>query len=184
MRGLYGKYYNPSYKKVADLIPDNSSVVDVCCGSGKLYEFLKNKNVAYVGLDGSKPFIKYLRDKGIDARLTDVNGDPIPTADYIILQRSLYQFKNPDILIRKLIGSAKKSLIISESVQNLGQSSSLLVNKILHKIVPYFVGTNFNDTSFRFTEQEFTHLLKRYHPKFKKISGGKDLVAVINKIET
>lgn len=178
---LYGDQYINSYKQVAKLIPKNSSVVDVCCGSGKLYEHLKNKKVKYIGLDGSKPFIKHLKSKNIDARLVDVVNSSIPTADHIILQRSLYQFKDPDKLIKKLLKSTKKRLIISESVQNLGDKQSNFINILIHKIIPYFVGTNFDDKSFRFTKNEFRKVTDKYKPKYKTISGGKDLVAIITK---
>jgi len=181
MRLLYGKYYENSYKQVVKLIPNNSSVVDVCCGDGKLYNYLKKKNIVYICLDSSKPFINFLKNKGVDARLTDVSRDPIPQADYIILQRSLYQFKNQDKLIKKLLKSTKKTLIISESIQNLGDNTNSLSKRIIHKIVPYFVSTHYEDKNFRFSEKGFRDLMDKYKPKYKKISGGKDLVALISK---
>src|SRR5215510_2482352 len=37
MRALYGRAYDERYRVVADLVPNGSHVVDLCCGCGYLY---------------------------------------------------------------------------------------------------------------------------------------------------
>ena len=56
MRALCFGYYNERYQEVADLIPSNSSVLDVCCGDCKLFDYIKFKKVTYVGVDFNKVF--------------------------------------------------------------------------------------------------------------------------------
>ena len=43
MKLLFRGSYNSRYLEIANIIDNNSSVIDVCCGDAKLYEFLKKK---------------------------------------------------------------------------------------------------------------------------------------------
>ena len=178
IRALYGKHYITSYKKIASLIPENSSLVDVCCGDAILYSFLKSKNIDYLGLDANQPFINSSLKRKIRIKLGDARYDEIPEADYIVLQRSLYQFKNPVALVNKLRQSARKGVIISESINNLENS---FFGKMTSKIIPLFVGTNFDNPGFRFNEKGFKKILNPFSPKYMKVEGGRDLMAVIKK---
>lgn len=177
MKFLYKDSYDDSYKKIANLIENDSTVVDVCCGDAKLKSFLKDKT-AYMGVDGNPSFFYSLLKKNIYVKLTDAEDDPIPEADYVVLQRSLYQFKNPGKVVSKLYKSAKKALIISESVHNLKEEKS---SSIISNYIPKFVATRNKNPHFRFNESGFKKLLAKYHPKYVKIKCGRDLIAVINK---
>lgn len=180
MRYLYGKSYLASYQQIADFIKPNSSILDVCCGDGQLYEALKNKKVNYLGLDLSKKFIKHLKDKSIPANFCDVQKSDIPRSDYIVLQRSLYQFENPEKIVQKLLDSTNKKLIIAESINNLGDGSSP-AHHIINIIIPYFVGTNHSNKNFRYNEKSFKDVLKRFSPKYRWVIGKRDLIAIISK---
>src|SRR5258708_32929644 len=47
----YRQHYRDRCRALAELIPANSSVVDVCCGPATLYfDHLRKKNVQYTGL--------------------------------------------------------------------------------------------------------------------------------------
>jgi ubiquinone/menaquinone biosynthesis C-methylase UbiE len=51
-----GEYLNRS-RAIAELIPEGSSVVDLCCGPATLYfGHLRHKGVAYLGLDINEGF--------------------------------------------------------------------------------------------------------------------------------
>lgn len=57
---LYGKNYRKRLSVVAGMIPNNSSVLEICCGPCELYQkYLKCKNIEYVGRlfmkDAGKP---------------------------------------------------------------------------------------------------------------------------------
>jgi len=175
---LYYPHYEESYKSIASLIPQNSSVVDVCCGNTKLFQYLKPKNITYIGLDSSYSFVNYAIKKGIKIKLCDVVNDEIPQADYIILQRSLYQFENPLALVKKLLRASKKQAIISESVRNLESNS--FVKAFLSPLITFLVGTH-HDKHFRFTEESFKSLLNQFSPKYVGLKGNRDLIAIITK---
>lgn len=38
-------------------VKDGMRVLDIGCGNGRLYEYLKNKNIAYIGIDSNAQFI-------------------------------------------------------------------------------------------------------------------------------
>ena len=46
-----------------DFLKDGDRVLDLGCGAGRFYEFLKDKNIKYTGLDNSEKFIKIARAK-------------------------------------------------------------------------------------------------------------------------
>jgi len=75
MQLSYKKYYLDRYKVVSDLIESNSSILDICCGDCKIYDFLKVKNVNYVGIDFNKAFVKAAQNKGIRAYRLDIIKD-------------------------------------------------------------------------------------------------------------
>jgi len=181
MNILYGKGYHDRYKKIADEIAPFSSVVDVCCGDAKLYQYLKPKKVRYLGLDISKSFVQMLNKRGVEARLFDIRKDTIPKCDYIVIQGSLYQFKKHAEIINKLYTATKKVLIVAEPVKKF--EDSFIGKTFVRWVVPFLVGTENNDKHFRFSEKEFRKLLEKYKPNYIRIKGERDLIAVIKKNE-
>jgi len=136
MKLLFRKSYKARYTEIANLIKNNSSVIDICCGDAQLYSFLKNKNIKYTGIDFNNVFLNHLRKKKIDVIHMDINQEKIPIkADYVVLQSSLYQFiPNHLQIIRKLLDVTQKYLIIQETVVSYTQSSNLLLS-IIGKIL-------------------------------------------------
>ena len=58
------------YKIIADLIKENSRVIDVGCNEGILMEFLKkNKNVDVRGIEISKEKVQLCIEKGCSKKL-------------------------------------------------------------------------------------------------------------------
>src|SRR4051812_13722935 len=94
MLALYGRHYGARSRAIADLIPERSSVVDLCCGPGVLYErYLKAKAVRYTGLDLNERFVARVDRLGGVGVVRDLNdGRPFPEADTVVMQASLYQF--------------------------------------------------------------------------------------------
>lgn len=178
MRIIYGKSYQARYKNLAKLIKQDSSVVDVCCGDCMMYEYLKTKNISYLGLDISPAFVWNALKKGIPARLFDLRTDELPQADYIILQGSLYQFKNPGKIIKKLTKASKRSLIIAETIHTLAKNSPF-ANTFLKRFGSLIVNTE-NKESFRFDKTSFRKLLSPYKPRY--IENEKEIIAAIAKI--
>ena len=95
MRVLYGRHYVDRMRAVAEQVPDGASVLELCCGPGTLYlRHLRPRVGAYVGIDVNPGFVERLRRQGVDARRLDLAHDeePLPGADAVILQASLYHF--------------------------------------------------------------------------------------------
>lgn len=123
--------YAKRYEAIKDLIENNSSVADICCGDCKIFDYLRDKKVDYLGLDFNPYFIKAVNKRGIKARVFNIQEDEIPKSDYILIQGSLYQFfpKHNQVL-QKLFDAATKYLIVSEAIKNYADSKSKIISFI------------------------------------------------------
>src|SRR6266498_4367744 len=85
---LYGRHYASRYRAIAELIPANSKVLDLCCGPALLYHrYLQPKTVQYTGLDINANFIARLIRRGGSGEVWDLRSErALPTADYVIMQ--------------------------------------------------------------------------------------------------
>ncbi|HTV21785.1 MAG TPA: methionine biosynthesis protein MetW, partial [Polyangiaceae bacterium] len=129
MRALYGRGFDARYRAIAELIEPGSEVFEVCAGDGYLYRrYLQPKAVRYAGGDINEAFLRHARRSGIAIQRLDAVSDPIPVADYVVIQASLYQFIPHHLrLLESLLGAARRSLIVAEPIVNLSTSSSGLV---------------------------------------------------------
>jgi glycosyltransferase involved in cell wall biosynthesis len=128
MRALYGAGHDAIYADVARRIPDGSSVVDVCCGTARLFrDHLRARGCAYLGLDFNGHFVLRARRAGVPTRFFNVLADPIPEADYVVMLSSLYHFREraPEVLDR-MRAAAREAVIISEPIRNLSAHPSLI----------------------------------------------------------
>jgi glycosyltransferase involved in cell wall biosynthesis len=121
MKALYGRRYSATYAEVAGRIPDRASVVDLCCGTARLYrDFLHRRGCSYLGLDFNGHFVMGVRKRGVAAEYFDVRSDDIPPADYVVMCSSLYHFRGTAApLLQRMLAAARKAVIISEPVHNL-----------------------------------------------------------------
>lgn len=64
----------PEIRKIASEVKENSSVLDVGCGNGRLLEALKDKPVVYLGVDNSEKLINFARQNypGREFLVTDI----------------------------------------------------------------------------------------------------------------
>jgi SAM-dependent methyltransferase len=178
MRLLYGRYYEDRYIALAKLIPAGSSVLDLCCGPGVLYtRYLRGKSVSYVGLDVNERFIEGLRSQGGTGIVMDLRDDkPLPKAEYIVMQASLYHFI-PDAsqIVERMLESAERQVIIAEPIQNLTSSG----NPLLALAGRLFTNPGSGDQPHRFTEASLDKLFDSYESKLMGsflIPGGKEKV--------
>lgn len=179
---LYGRHYSGRYRVIADLIPPQSSVLDLCCGPAVLYHrYLRRKSINYTGLDLSRVFIERLQQRGAQGQVWDLQeGGALPAADYVIMQASLYQFL-PDAqpIVDRMLRAARREVILAEPVRNITNSK-----------VPAlaFLGRRFTDpgdgqSEHRFTEETLDLFFARYESRLSKaflIPGGREKVFVLN----
>ena len=110
------------FKIIADLIENNSRVIDVGCGDGVLMDFLKkNKNIDVRGLELSKEKVQKCISKGLTVIEGNAESDlqqfPDHSFDYAILSQTLQAFLNPEIVINELLRVGKKAIV---TIPNFG----------------------------------------------------------------
>ena len=110
------------YKIIADMIKENTRVLDVGCNDGTLMEFLKkDKNVDIRGIEISKEKVQTCISKGLTAIEGDAEFDlkqfPNKSFDYVVLGQTLQAFINPEIVIKELLRVGNKAIV---TIPNFG----------------------------------------------------------------
>ena len=110
------------YKIIADIIENNSSILDVGCDDGTLMEFLKvNKSNNIRGIEISKEKVQTCIAKGLTVIEGNAEFDlkqfPNDSFDYVVLGQTLQAFVNPELVINELLRVGKKAII---TIPNFG----------------------------------------------------------------
>lgn len=182
MLALYGRHYAARLRTIADLIPDGSSVLDVCCGPGTLYaRHLRHRSIAYTGLDINPRFVARVQRLGAQAELRDLREDQtLASADYVIMQASLYHFlPDPAPLVNRMLRAARKQVIISEPVRNLAQSTVPLFAAIARRETDAGSGSH----ALRFNEQTLDAFFQPYQRQVSRaflLPGGREKVYMLD----
>ncbi|WP_194820395.1 methionine biosynthesis protein MetW [Nocardia sp. XZ_19_385] len=182
MRGLYGRYYAARYRAVAGLIPAGASVADVCCGPATLYtRYLRHKPVDYTGLDLNDGFIADLTKAGGRGMVWNLQSEaPLPAADYVIMQASLYHFlPDPADVVDRMLAAARTQVIIAEPIRNLATSE----NRLLAAIGQRFTNAGTGAQAHRFTEDTLDEFFSRYASRIVRsevIAGGREKLYVLS----
>jgi len=181
MLALYGRHYGARYRVIADLIPAESTVLDLCCGPAVLFNrYLRQKQVHYIGLDISDAFIRDLIARGGCGRVWNMQ-DPtcLPEADYVVMQASLYHaLPNPKPLVDRMLKAARKSVIIAEPIRNLSQSRHRWIASLSRRLSDPGDGRS----AHRFTESSLDDLFAPYTPQVTEhflTPGGREKVFVL-----
>ncbi|MBW2315452.1 MAG: hypothetical protein JRH10_14815 [Deltaproteobacteria bacterium] len=179
MRALYGPYYEARYRAVAVEIPEETEVVELCAGDCRLYlKHLRSKRVRYVALDNARPLVDWARRHGVDAREFDVARDPIPQADVVLMQASLYQFL-PDVepVIERMLDAARQRVVIAEPVRNLTQTLPAGIVRWARKLTQPAGDSRYRGE--RFDAETLQSLFERFDCKRSfAIPGGRERVGV------
>ncbi len=125
MRVLYGRHYAERLRAVADHVPAGASVLELCPGPGALYRrHLRGRARAYTGADLNPGFVDRLRRLGAEAVVVDLTGpDPLPEADVVIMQASLYHFlPSAEAIVERMLDAAAERVIVAEPIRNLSHS--------------------------------------------------------------
>jgi SAM-dependent methyltransferase len=182
MRLLYGRHYEARMRVVAEQIPWGASVLELCCGPGTLYfRYLHHRAAGYVGLDVNPRFVARLRRSGVDARCLDLTSDaePLPVADVVIMQASLYHFlPEAGAVLDRMLAAARESVIVSEPIRNLASSALPGVALLGRRAADPGVGGHAG----RFTEATLDQLMEGHRGQVAsafKIPGGREKVYVL-----
>jgi len=182
MLALYGRHYPDRMRAVAAEVPDGASVLELCCGPGTLYRrYLRGRVSGYVGIDVNRRFVEQLSRRGVAANRLDLAGgeEPLPAADVVILQASLYHFlPAPERILDRMLVAADDRVIVSEPVRNLASSDFPVVGRIGRRAADPGVGGHAQ----RFTEETLGDLMARYRERVLKsflIPCGRERVYVL-----
>jgi methionine biosynthesis protein MetW len=132
------------FKVIADLLPNNTRVLDVGCGDGSLMNLLvKEKNIEVRGLELEKKNVQECIYKGLPViqgnAETELYQFPNQSFDYVVLSQTLQAFYNPDKVLKELLRIGKSVII---SIPNFGywkvRTSLLFFGKMpMTKTLPY-----------------------------------------------
>ncbi len=104
------------YRVIADWIGQESSVLDLGCGDGELLSILvKEKNVRANGIEIDEQAIYNCVEKGLSVFHEDIeaglSGYPDESFDYVIMNSSLQQVKDPDKVFQEALRVGKKLIV-------------------------------------------------------------------------
>ena len=110
------------FKVIADLIEENTKVLDVGCADGTLMKFLiENKNTNIRGLEISKEKVQECIAKGLTVIEGNAEKDlkqfPDKSFDYVVLSQTLQAFLNPELVLSELLRVGKRAVV---TIPNFG----------------------------------------------------------------
>ena len=183
---LYGRAFSRRLACVAALVPEHSSVLEVCCGPGRLFARLRGKATSYRGLDKSPAFATAARRRGADVQVGDVREAKWPAGafDVVVMQASLYQF-HPECerLLDALLRVARRQVVICEPVVNLASAR----NPLLRTLARRLTHAGGHEGEFRFDAASLAAFMQRYRDRLiatGTIDGGREMYYVLRAEES
>ena len=175
------------FKVIADLLPNNTRVLDVGCGDGALMDFLvKEKNIEVRGLELNQNNVQECIYKGLPViqgnAETELYQFPKQSFDYVVLSQTLQAFYQPDKVLRELLRIGKSVVV---SIPNFGywkvRISLLLFGKMpVTKTLP---NTWFNTPNLHMcTIKDLFNYCESQNISIKKVIGvNEDKISQIKK---
>ena len=110
------------FKVIADLLPNNTRVLDVGCGDGSLMSLLnEEKHIEVRGLELNQENVQECINKGLPViqgnAETELHQFPDKSFDYVVLSQTLQAFYEPEKVLRNLLRIGKSVVI---SIPNFG----------------------------------------------------------------
>jgi len=176
------------FKIIANLLPEQSRVLDVGCGDGTLIEALiKQKNIDARGIELEEKKVKQCISKGLSViqgnAETELGQFPDKAFDFAVLSQTLQAFYKPDNVLNELLRIGKKVII---SIPNFGywqvRTSLLFFGKMpVTKSLPdsWYNTPNLHMCSIK----DFYHFCDKKKIKMDKIIGiNNEKISSINRI--
>ena len=110
------------FKVIADLLPNNTRVLDIGCGDGSLMSLLnEEKHIEVRGLELNQENVQECIHKGLPViqgnAETELRQFPDKSFDYVVLSQTLQAFYEPEKVLRNLLRIGKSVVI---SIPNFG----------------------------------------------------------------
>lgn len=108
---------------LADMIAENSRVLDIGCGDGTLLKLLtKDKNIDARGLELDQAGVNACVAEGLSVMQGNADTDlafyPDDAFDYVILSKTIQATKRPDLVLKEMLRIGKHAIV---SFPNFGQ---------------------------------------------------------------
>ena len=95
------------FKVIADLLKNNTRVLDVGCGDGSLMVYLTETNIEVRGLELNQDNVQQCINKGLPViqgnAETELHQFPNQSFDYVILSQTLQAFYEPEKVLKELL---------------------------------------------------------------------------------
>ena len=110
------------FRVIAELLPQNTRVLDVGCGDGSLMDFLeKEKNIEVRGLELNTDNVQKCINKGLPViqgnAETELHQFPNKSFDFVVLSQTLQAFYEPEKVLKELLRIGNSVVI---SIPNFG----------------------------------------------------------------
>ena len=110
------------FKVIAELLSNNTRVLDIGCGDGSLMSYLeKEKNIEVRGLELNQANVQQCIHKGLPViqgnAETELHQFPNQSFDYVVLSQTLQAFLNPELVLNELLRVGKKAIV---TIPNFG----------------------------------------------------------------
>ena len=110
------------FKVIADLLPNNTRVLDIGCGDGSLMHLLRvEKNIEVRGLELNQDNVKECIYKGLPViqgnAETELHQFPDKSFDYVVLSQTLQAFLSPELVLDELLRVGNKAIV---TIPNFG----------------------------------------------------------------
>jgi len=104
------------HRVITEIVPTGSKVLDLGCGDGELMDLLRRRKGAKVqGVELNEQFIYQCVAKGLSVVHSDLdsglNGYPDDSFDFVILNQSLQQVRNIDLVLRESLRVSSRAII-------------------------------------------------------------------------
>jgi hypothetical protein len=109
--------------------------LDLCCGDCAISPAVRAKSCTYLGLEVNPVFIRWGQRRGFDVRHWDARSMPVPRADVVCMQASLYQFIPRDrSLVHEIVASANRLAVVAEPTRNWATGGSRLLRALASRL--------------------------------------------------
>jgi SAM-dependent methyltransferase len=182
MAALYGRHYPARYQVVADLIPAGTTVLELCCGPGVLFDrYLRGKVAQYTGLDLSSQFVQRVQAKGGHGVVWNLRSTTqLPQADCVVMQGSFCHFlPDTEPVFRRMLQAARSRIIVAEPIRSLVSGKSRIAAAIGRR----FTDPGDGHSSLRWNESSLDRFFAPYAPLIETsflIPGGREKVFVLD----
>lgn len=151
-------------------IKSNSTICDLCCGTGNSIEILKDQAKEIIGIDGSQDMLNIAKNKFKDnskvkLKVALVNQTGLETNyfDYVVFRMSLHHLKDKEVVLNEIYRILKqngKMILIDRFVLSKFKHKLREIYRLIFKFDKAIFG------HFEYSKDEMIHLLSQ---KFKII---------------